>query len=103
MPTRVPLLGAIVLALIGVGFALLPAAAQQIHRHGFAGKQTALTRGEANVRADEKEHDISTLMFKTQPSSEHIRIATEAGTGDAAYVYYYYETPQAPISPLMPQ
>lgn len=101
MPTRTPLLGAVVLALIGVGFALMPAAAQQIHRHGFAGKQTVLTRGEANVRADEKEHDISTLSFHSQPSSEHIQIATEAGTGDAAFVYYYYETPLAPVSPVL--
>ena len=102
MPTRAPILGATVLALIGVGFAFVPAVAQQqIHRHGFAGKQTVLTRGDANIRADEKEHDISALSFKSQPSSEHIQIATEAGTGDAAFVHYFYETPQAPITPVL--
>src|SRR5438034_10335467 len=101
MPTRAPVLGAIVLAAIGLGFAIVPVAAQQIHRHGFAGKQVALLRGDANVRADEKEHDISVLSFKSQPSSEHIQIATAAGTGDAAFVHYYYETPAAPVSPVL--
>ena len=101
MPNRAPILGAIVLVALGLGFALVPASAQQIHRHGFAGKQTVLLRGDANVRADEKEHDISTLSFKSQPSSEHIQITTEAGTGDAAFVHYYYETPPAPVSPVL--
>jgi hypothetical protein len=101
MPTRAPIFGVVSLAAVALGFILLPASAQQIHRHGFGGKQTVLQRGDANVRADEKEHDISTLSFKSQPSSEHIQIAMEAGTGDSAFVHYTYDTPQAPVSPVL--
>ena len=95
------MLAAVVLAALGLGFALVPASAQQIHRHGFGGKQTVLTRGDANVRTEEKEHDISTLSFKSQPSSEHLQIVTEAGTGETAFVHYSYDTPPAPVSPLL--
>lgn len=101
MPFRAPVLPAAVLAALGLGFALVPASAQQIHRHGFGGKRTVLARGDANVRVDEKEHDISTLSFKSQPSSEHIQLAMEAGTGDTAFVNYTYDTPPAPVSPLL--
>src|SRR5207248_5676202 len=45
-----------------------------------------------------KEHDISTQSFKSQPSSEHVKLISEAGTGDAAFIHYYYETPHAPIA-----
>lgn len=92
---------ALILAALGVGFALVPASAQQIHRHGFGGKQTALARGDANVRTEEKEHDISTNAFKSQPSSEHIQLNSEAGTGDTAFIHYSYDTPPAPVSALL--
>jgi hypothetical protein len=101
MPKRATSYCAAAFALVGVGFALVPATAQQIHRHGFGGKQTVLTRGDANLRTEEKEHDISTLSFKSQPSSEHLQIKTEAGTGDAAFVHYSYDTPPAPVSPAL--
>jgi hypothetical protein len=103
MPSRGTLVGIAGLIGLGLGFALVPrpASGQTIHRHGFAGKQTVLQRGDANVRAQEKEHDISKLSFKSQPSSEHIQITTEAGTGDTAFVNYQYDTPPAPVSPVL--
>src|SRR5438132_11869872 len=101
MPTRVSALGVAAVAAIGVVFAVVPARAQIIHRHGFAGRQTALVRGDANVRVEEKEHDISTQSFHSQPSSEHIKLVAEAATGDAAYIHYVYDTPHAPVSEIL--
>lgn len=104
MPTRPPVAsGGLILAVavLGVVFALVPASAQQIHRHTFAGKNTALVRWDANVRVEEKEHDITTLSFKSQPSSEHIKLVAEAGIGESAFVHYYYDTPPAPVSEVL--
>lgn len=101
MPTRPAVLGAAALAVLGAAVALFPAHAQQIHRHGFAGKQTALVRGDANVRVEEQEHDISTQYFKSQPSSEHLKLTAELNTGDAPFVHYFYETPPAPVTELL--
>jgi hypothetical protein len=75
--------------------------ADQIHRHGFTGRNTVLVRSDANVRVDENEHDISTLSFKSQPSSEHLKLTAEAATGDAAFVHYNYDTPPAPVTELL--
>jgi hypothetical protein len=86
------------LAALGLVVALVPAHAQQFHRHSFAGKTPALVRGDANVRVEEKEHDVSTTAFKSQPSSEHVKLVSDAGTGDAAFIHYYYETPVAPVA-----
>ncbi len=101
MPTRRSLAATVVLTALGIGLALVPARGQQIHRHGFAGRQTALQRGDGNVRADEKKHDISDQSFKSQPTSEHIQLICDAGTGDSAFVHYYYETPPAPVTPVL--
>jgi hypothetical protein len=101
MRPRTTALAAFTIATLAVGFALVPVYGEQIHRHGFNGRQTALIRGDANVRVDEQEHDISTLSFKSQPSSEHIKLTAEAATGDAAFIHYYYDTPPAPISELL--
>ncbi|MDB5308590.1 MAG: hypothetical protein JWO38_2792 [Gemmataceae bacterium] len=102
MSTRASALGLVTLVALGLGLALTPARGQEaVHRHGFGGKQTVLVRGEANVRVEEKEHDVSTQSFKSQPSSEHVQLVSEAGTGDAAFVYYYYQTPQAPVSEVL--
>ncbi len=95
-------IAATVVVTLAAGLALVPTLhAEQIHRHSFAGRNTILVRGDANVRVDENEHDISTLSFKSQPSSEHIKITSEAATGDAAFVHYYYDTPPAPVSELL--
>jgi hypothetical protein len=101
MRSRTTALTAAVLAIIAVGFALVPLHAEQIHRHGFNGRNTVLVRGDANVRVDENEHDISTLSFKSQPSSEHFKLTAELATGDAAFIHYYYDTPPAPVSEML--
>ena len=97
-PTRVSVLGVSGLVALAVALALPPARGQQIHRHQFSGRQTALVRADANVRAEEKEHDISAQAFHSAPTSEHVKLACEAGAGDAAFVHYFYETPPAPVS-----
>ena len=101
MPSRAPVLGLAFAAALAAVVAVLPAGAQVIHRHGFAGRQTALVRGDAYVRVEEKEHDISTRFFHSQPSSEHIKLTAEAATGDAAYIHYVYDTPHAPVSDIL--
>ncbi|HEV3437706.1 MAG TPA: hypothetical protein VG122_10130, partial [Gemmata sp.] len=101
MRPRMIALAAFLVAAFAVGFALVPVRGEQIHRHGFSGRQTAFVRGDANVKVDELEHDISALFFKSQPSSEHIKLTAEAATGDAAFIHYYYDTPPAPISELL--
>src|SRR5262245_26709770 len=93
--------GVALVVAIASGLALVRVRAEQIHRHGFGGRHTVLVRGDANVRVDENEHDISTLCFKSQPSSEHIKLTAEAATGDSAYIHYYYETPPAPVSEVL--
>src|SRR5262245_38200491 len=100
-PTRVSVLGVSGLVALGVGFVLMPARGEQIHRHTFSGRQLALVRGDANVRVEEQEHDISTQSFRSQPSSEHLKLACDAGTGDSAFVHYFYETPPAPVTELL--
>jgi uncharacterized protein (TIGR03067 family) len=85
-------------AVAALGVAPLPVRAQIIHQHGFDGRSPALVRGAANVRAEEKEHDISTQSFHSQPSSEHIRLVSEAAAGDAGYIHYVYDTPQSPVT-----
>ena len=101
MPTRASALGVAALVALGAVFGLVPARGQQIHRHSFAGRQTVLVRGDANVRVEEKEHDISTQSFHSQPASEHVKLLAEPGTGDAAYIHYYYDTPPAPVSEVL--
>src|SRR3954470_9462849 len=101
MRPRTHALAPSVVAALAVGFALVPVIrAEQIHRNGFAGRTVALTRGDANVRVDENEHDVSPLAFKSHPSSEHLKLTCEAATGDAAFVHYHYDTPPAPITDL---
>src|SRR5436305_5573803 len=78
-PTRVSVLGVSGLVAIGMVVALVPARGQQIHRYLFSGKQVALVRGDANVRVEEKEHDVSTQAFHSQPSSEHVKLTSDAG------------------------
>lgn len=101
MRSRTTVFAAFLIAALAVGFALIPVRGEQIHRHSFSGRQTAFVRGDANVRVEELEHDISTLSFKSQPSSEHIKLTAEAATGDSAFIHYYYDTPPAPISELL--
>jgi hypothetical protein len=87
-----------VVAALAAAFALVPARADQLHRYAFGGKGTALARGEANVKVEEARHDIADDNFKSQPTSEHLRLTAGAATGDAGFVHYHYETPPAPVS-----
>jgi hypothetical protein len=96
-PTRTHLLA---FALIGLGVAgvLWPARAQQVHRHGFGGKNTVLVRGDANVKVEEKEHDVSDQSFKSQPTSEHLKLTADLAPADTGYIHYHYDTPPAPVA-----
>lgn len=101
MRPRTTALAAASVVALAVGVALVPLRAQDIHRHQFNGRNLVFQRGDANVRVDENEHDISTLSFKSQPSSEHLKLTSAAATGDAAFIHYYCETPPAPITELL--
>jgi hypothetical protein len=86
------------LVLLAAGFALVPVRAEQIYRYNFGGKNTVLVRGDANVKAEEKEHNVSDQSFKSQPTSEHIKLRADIAPGDSAYIHYHYDTPPAPVS-----
>lgn len=104
MPPRRAAAAAAITALgLAAGLVPGPARGQQIHTHTFAGKHVALARGDANVRADEKDHDVSAQSFHSQPSSEHLALTfLDPPTGDAAFVHYEYKLPgPAPVSPLL--
>lgn len=102
MPTRLGAVGVVLLVGLGLGVGLVPARGEGIHRHGFAGKQVVLARGEANVAADERAHDLSTSDFWSRPSSEHLSLTFgRADPTDAPFVHYQYDTPPAPVSPVL--
>ncbi|MDY3554325.1 hypothetical protein R5W24_003445 [Gemmata sp. JC717] len=100
-PTRRYVLMVAVLVLLGVGFALVPARGESIYRFQFGGKNVAFVRGDANMKVEEKEHDISDRFFKSQPTSEHVKVTADAATGDAAFLHYHYDTPPALITPAL--
>src|SRR5262245_40093818 len=103
MRSRTTVVAAAVVIALAARFAIVPsrAAEELIHRHGFSGRNVALIRGDANVKVEETQHDISKLAFHSQPSSEHLKLTVEAGTGDSAFIHYYYDTPPAPVSELL--
>lgn len=101
MPTRAQWFMAAALAGLGAACALVPARADQLHRYNFGGRGPALARGDANVRVEEQAHDVSDQSFKSQPTSEHLKLTVGAAGGDAAFVHYYYDTPPAPVSPAL--
>src|SRR5947209_3999536 len=86
------------LALLPVLLAVGPIAADEIHRDGFAGKSTRFVPGEANVKYDEKAHDLSADRSRSLPTSEHLRLSLPAGKNEKNFVYYYYTTPPAPLT-----
>jgi hypothetical protein len=88
----------VVLVGLGVGVALVPVRGEQIHRYGFGGKNTVLVRGDANVKVEELEHDISNQSFKSQPTSEHLKLNSDLAAGDSAFIHYHYDTPPAPVT-----
>jgi hypothetical protein len=101
MPTRFAVPAAV--AALAVVAALVPAPGQEpksIYRDGFAGRDPSFVRGDANVKFEEKDHKLSTEHGKSGVTSEYIKIEANppAGSADAQYVHYYYETPPAPIT-----
>ncbi len=100
-PTRRYAIMVAVLVVLGGAFALVPVRGDTIHRFGFGGKNTVLLRGDANVKVEEKEHDISDQSFKSQPTSEHFKLTSDLAAGDAAFIHYHYDTPPAPITPAL--
>ena len=72
-------------------------AQQQIHRDGFEGKKTAWIRGDDNVRAEQKAHDVSSDFAHLGTQSEFIQLVCPEGKNDPSYANYYYPTQPAPI------
>ena len=97
-PNRRCVLASVMLVVIGAGFALVPVYGETIHRFGFGNKNTALVRGDANVKVEEKEHDIDDNSCHSRPTSEHLKLSSDLATGDAAFIHYHYDTPQAPVT-----
>jgi hypothetical protein len=73
-------------------------AQQQIYREGFSGRQTVWLRGEDNVRAEEKAHELSEQFIHSVPTSEKIQLICPQTKGENGYVYYYFSSNPAPIS-----
>lgn len=71
--------------------------ADEIHRNDFSGKNTFFVKGDDNVRAEEKAHDLSGDRSRSLPTSEHIRLNLAAGKNETNHAYYYYPTPGAPL------
>ncbi len=78
--------------------ALPPARSQEIHRNGFEGRQTSWLRGEDNVRAEEKAHNLSSDFAHLGASSEFIQLVCPEGKNDTNFATYYYPTQPAPIN-----
>ena len=74
------------------------AVADEIHRNDFSAKTTFFVKGAANVRVEEKGHDLSAERSRSLPTSEHIRLLLATGKNETNYAYYYYPTPAVPWS-----
>jgi hypothetical protein len=72
--------------------------ADEIHRNDFSGKATFFIKGDANIKIEEKAHDLSTDRSRSLPTSEHIRLNLAAGKNESNFAYYYYPTPAAPLA-----
>ncbi len=71
--------------------------ADEIHRNDFSGKNTSFVKGAANVRVEQKAHDLSNDRSRSLPTSEHIRLNLARGKNESNFAYYYYPTPAAPL------
>src|SRR3954469_23362104 len=85
-------------ALVAGGLFGAGAAAGEIPRDAFSGKSVRFVAGEANVKVEEKAHDLSTDRSRSLPTSERIRVNLEAGKNEANVAHYYYSTPSAPLT-----
>jgi len=88
----------LVLVALGLFAALAVVRAEEIHRNAFSGKSTHFLAGEANVKVEEKTHELSGDRSRSLPTSERIRVNLSVGKNDSNFAYYYYSTPPAPIS-----
>src|SRR5215208_7397008 len=86
------------LLVAGTMAVLAVAQSEEIHRNSFSGKTTQFLKGEANVRFEEKAHDLSADRSRSLPTSERIRLTLAAGKNETNFAYYYYPTPAAPIT-----
>jgi hypothetical protein len=73
---------------------------KSIYRDGFAGRNPAFVRGDANIAFEEKDHKLSSEHGKSGVTSEYIKIEANppAGAAEAQFVHYYYEIPPAPVT-----
>jgi hypothetical protein len=79
-----------------LGTALLlttAAAAQELHKNAFSDKATQFIKGEDNVKAEVKVHELSGERSRSLPSSEHIKLNLAAGKNETNFAYFYYPTP----------
>lgn len=99
---RIRLLGGTGFAVLIVAALLTPSQrelrAQQIYREGFSGRQTVFLRGEDNVRAEEKGHELSEQKVHSFPTSERISLVCPQGGNEVNFVHYYFPTAPAPIA-----
>ena len=85
-------------ALLLAGLVAAGAGAEEIHRDDFSGKATKFLPGEANVKVDERAHDLSADRSRSLPTSERIRVTLGAGKAENNLATYYYPTPAAPLT-----
>lgn len=99
---RIRLLGSVLFLILGVVTLMRPSEkaldAQQIYREGFSGRQTVWLRGEDNIRAEEKGHELSEQKVHSFPTSERISLVCPQGPNEANFVHYYFPTDPAPIA-----
>ncbi len=88
----------ILAALATAGGLAFFAAAEEIHRNSFSGKAPSFVKGDDNVKAEEKVHELSADRSRSLPTSEHIKVTCTPGKNETNYAYYYYPTPAAPLT-----
>lgn len=89
--------------LLGVGvlvftISCVELGAEELHKNAFSGKATVFVRGEENVKAEVKLHELSADRSRSLPSSERIKLNCGGGKNESNFAYYYYSTPPAPIT-----
>ena len=85
----------IVLAVVAFAGAAI---AQSIQRDSFDGREVQWAKGPANVPVNEEAHVLTGQHAHSLPSSEYIRVKTEANGELNPYVYYSYPTKSAPMA-----
>jgi hypothetical protein len=72
--------------------------AQSIQRDSFDGREVLWAKGPANVPVTEEAHSLTGQHAHSLPSSEYIRVKSEANGTLNPYVYYSYLTRSAPVA-----